>query len=246
MKTSYEELADSLKDLISEKGIDYLSKYPYSVYTTMIKEDVSPSLSAAVLVTILASIHMRPENKNRDELALVIREKCLLNDETSLLLADMYRKLFSSDNRREWKERRHEGFRELCSSEWEYSFSGESTWRRNGVHIDCFCDINLSYAVTDPDKLMPLLKDALDNNPFVKAEELCKQIETGLDKVIQDRLDNWVTGDPFHEPYMEDFPRECQLEIEDFFEKYGLKLVDYTCDTDQSDYERDDVLGYYY
>ena len=223
MKTSYEELADSLKDLISEKGIDYLSKYP-----------------------ILASIHMGPENKNRDELALVIREKCLLNDETSLLLADMYRKLFSSDNRREWKERRHEGFRELCSSDWEYCFSGESTWRRKGVHIDCFCDINLSYAVTDPDKLMPLLKDALDNNPFVKAGELCKQIETGLDKVIQDRLDNWVTGDPFHEPYMEDFPRECQLEIEDFFEKYGLKLVDYTCDTDQSDYERDDVLGYYY
>ena len=234
------ELADSLKYIISEKGIDYLSKYPYSVYTRMIKDDVSPSLCAAVLVTILASIHKEPVKKTRDELAQVIRAKCLLNDDTALLLADMYRKLFSKDNRKEWKDRKHEGFRELCSGEWELCFSGESTWHSRGVHIDCSCTINLTYAVADPDKLKPLIQDALKENPFVKAEELCEKIEDRLDKVIQDRLENWVTGEPYYEPYMDDFPNEGEDEIEEFFEKFGLKLINYDCDTYQSDYERDD------
>ena len=234
------ELADSLKYIISEKGIDYLSKYPYSVYTKMIKDDVSPSLCAAVLVTILAAIHKEPVKKTRDELAQVIRAKCLLNDDTSMLLADMYRKLFSKDNRKEWKDRKHEGFRELCSGEWEHCFSGESTWHSRGVHIDCSCTINLTYAVADPDKLKPLIQDALKENPFVKAEELCEKIEDRLDKVIQDRLENWVTGEPYYEPYMDDFPDEGEDEIEEFFEKFGLKLINYDCDTYQSDYERDD------
>lgn len=44
-----------LKILSVRKELITFQNIPYSVYTTMIKEDVSPSLSAAVLVTILAS-----------------------------------------------------------------------------------------------------------------------------------------------------------------------------------------------
>ncbi len=253
-----EELADRLYDIISDKGLGYLSEHPLSVYDEMLRDNVSPALARSLLSTILADIHSDAEAKSKkdakkaakkgaknlpaDALAADIREKCCLNAETADFLAAMYLALFSEDNLKEWQERTHEGFRELCSEEMEYQYSGDSVWHANGGHVDCSCDVELVYGIMDPDKAMSLVKKVLDDNPFATAEELCKIIEDELDDIIQNCLDDYVTGDSYYEPCMDDF--DCRDEIEEFFKDNGIKLVKYECSAGQTDFEHDDDYDY--
>lgn len=153
----------------------------------------------------------------------------------------MYLLLYSDDSLRYRDDDANDGFRELCSEEWQCRYSGESTWRtvRSGVHIDCSCEVALMYGVQDTDKAKLFLKHLFDDNPGVSADRLGTEIGSHLDELIQNRLDEWVTGDPYYEPDMDDFPGECRWVKEDFFEKHGLKLVRYDCDTNASDFEED-------
>ena len=257
MTITPEELADRLCDIISEKGLGYLSEQPLSVYDEMLRDKVSPPLARSLLSTILADIHSDAEAKakqgtkkaaekgakklSQEALAADIRGRCFLNAEIADFLAAVYLSLFSESNLSEWQEHALEGFRELCSEEMEYQYSGDSTWHANGGHVDCSCDVELVYGIQDPDKALMLVGKALDVNPFATAEELCKIIEDELDDVIQNYLDDYVTGDSYYEPYMDDF--DCRDAIEEFFKDNGIKLVKYECSTDQSDFESDYDYG---
>ena len=250
-----EELAARLYDIISDKGLRYLSEHPLSVYDELLRDKVSPALARSVLSTILADIHSDTEttakqgtkkaaekgvkNMSKESLAADIRERCFLNAEIADFLAAMYLSLFSESNLREWQELALEGFRELCSEEMEYQYSGDSTWEANGGRVDCSCDVELVYGIQDPDKALKLVGKALDVNPFATVEELCKIIEDELDDIIQKSLDEYMDGDSYYEPNMDEFDDFCRYELEEFFKENGIRLVKYECSADQSDFKSD-------
>ena len=138
----------------------------------------------------------------------------------------MYLLLYSDDSLRYRDDDANEGFRAVPVFWRKHLARG-----RSGVHIDCSCEVALVYGVQDTDKAKLFLKHLLDDNPGVSADRLGAEIGSHLDELIQNRLDEWVTGDPYYEPDMDDFPGECRWVKEDFFEKHGLKLVRYDCDT---------------
>ena len=228
--TKPQDLAVRLQTIISEQGRDVLSSDPFSVYTRLTEDGVPSNFSGALLVTLLSGIHLEAEQNSQSKLSEMIREKCFLSAPISDFLADMYRRLLN-DNLKELPDGVSAGFGELCSKEWQYRAYCDSAWSPSGgvLPMEYFCDVSLVYGVQDVEKAQLYLKLSLDNNPFAAVEDLCEEIEDDLDEVIQKRLDEWVTGDPHHEPDMRGFRSECRKVIEKFFEKKGLKLVMYDC-----------------
>ena len=267
MTITPEKLADCLYNIIMDKGMDYLSEHPWSVYDEL-KNKVSPALARAVLSTILADIHSDVRsaaeakakkgakqgtktkakkgagNLIQETLAADIRERCLLNDETADFLAAMYRALFSEDNLADWQEFSWEGFRKLCSREIKYHYHGEVSCEDSDEGpVDCAFDIKVVYKIQDPDRALSLVGDALDSNPAATAEELCKTISDELDDSIECSLEacyeDWETEGLCIDP-LDDIKYFCRVDLEQYLKENGLRLLKYECSFTQSDYEDDD------
>ena len=234
--TKPQDLAVRLQTIISEQGRDVLSRDPFSVYTRLTEDGVPSNFSGAVLVTLLAGIHLEAERNSQRKLSEMIREKCFPGAPISDFLADMYRRL-SDDNLKGLPEGVSAGFGVLCSEEWQYRCYCKSPRRPDGGGglMDCICDVSLVYGVQDAEKALSYLYLPLDNNPFSAAEDLCEETKDDLDMVIKNRLEEWLTRAPYHKPDMPGFRSERRKAIENFFEKNGLKLVMYDCDIGEDD-----------
>ena len=265
MTITPEKLADRLHDIISEKGPDYLSEHPLSVYDEL-KDKISPALARAVHCTILADIHSDAKtaaeaktkkgakqgtktkakkgakNLSPKSLAADIRERCLLNDETADFLAAMYRALFSEENLADWQECPHKGFRELCAEDIPYSMVGELSWENEeGDEEGLSYGVNVVCVIQDPDKVMSLLGKTLEDNPSATAEELRSIIEEKLNDTIgaslDDCYDNW-DEDSIND-LMDDFEVSCREKLEQLKEN-GIKLLEYECNVSEFEDEPDD------
>ena len=260
-----EELAARLYDIISDKGLRYLSEHPLSVYEEL-KDKISPALARAVHCTILADIHSDAKreaeaktkngakkdtqkstkkgakNLSPKSLAADIRERCLLNEETADFLAAMYRALFSEENLAYWQECPHKGFRELCSEDIPYSMAGELSWENEeGDEEGLSYGVNVVCVIQDPDKVMSLLGKALEDNPSATAEELRGIIEEKLNDTIgfslDDCYDNW--DEDSISALMDDFKGSCREKLEQLKEN-GIKLLKYECNVSEFEDKPDD------
>ena len=127
------------------------------------------------------------------------------------------------------------GFREFCEGEWAYSWSGESTWYVDNVHVDIEGEGSVEWKVSDKKLLRTHLLDTLSRNPYISADGIFEMISNELDNVLDNEYKEYAEADDYYPPVGEDF--EFGYIVEDFCKKCGLEVISCEFDGSTSDYE---------
>ena len=95
------QLGTILKQIIDQESLNYLKTNPFGVYQNLIDKDVAEHSARLILMTLLAKIPEKLERNNWDLETLIqyIQKECCLNQDAAETLANLYEKLFSSENR---------------------------------------------------------------------------------------------------------------------------------------------------
>ncbi len=253
-KRSYGEIMDFLKRkedehmekieqllcaLINEHGIDYLQREPYEVYKKIISSGTDGKLARLVLVTLLSDASIKAREMDLENLSKNIQKECCMKKKAADEMSKMYKSLFDAENMSGWKRRMEYGFREFCSKTWKFQWDGENQWSSGGGHIDCWCTINAEIEVTDKEVAQKIVKELLDNNPFTTAEKIYGYYAKKMSKALDDELEDYVTGEDYYPPVMEDYHHNGEYALEECCGKLGLKVVMFDCDGSMSDFEPD-------
>ena len=226
-----------LKELIEMNGPDYLSEEPYEVYQNLLEEKADPVLSGMILYTLVSGIAEKAESVNRDELSSLIQKKCFLKKKQTDQMADLYSSLFSEENLRQWKAKEGYGLKEFREQPWNFQWDCEKEWHQGDGYVECTCAVTAEFQVEDASVLKERFHKDLQENSFLTAEEIGDHLKTDLSEMLDDDVDEFVNADDYYEPWMEDY--DCEVILSVFAEKYGLKLIDYSCDGDTSDWKSD-------
>ena len=239
---SYEIIKEKLKSIVDDEGIDFLSREPVKMYKRLTESaDTDLRMCRCVLSVLLAGIMEKVQGASYDDEALSkwIQSECFYKKKVADKLAEMFLLLFSAENMATWSSKEEAGFREFCEGEWEYSFEGEETWHSGGGHVDCSCTVEIDFAVSDTDKARKVVAKELKLNPFLTDEAIYELIAKKLDGVLERELYDYVTGDDYYQPYMEDFGVNCQPAVEKFCKESGLELLDFQCEGEEGEIELD-------
>ena len=203
-----------LKDYIWKNGFEKLSEDSFGVYKAMIKGGISVQKARLVLVTLLSETHgLARKMESTETITAYIQSEHYLNKKAARQLADMYLSLFSSKNEEDWDKAKESGFKEFCEKQWTIEWDGSCVWHtKHGITYPCSADAVLEFVVADEGRLHDHLRDELEKNPFLTADDvygiLLKQIEADLD----DNLDDYCNADDYYEPYREEFTGEGTYE----------------------------------
>ena len=236
---NYDDLKYSLKSIIDDEGIGYLSREPYKVYESLLECMVEPALCRAVLSVFLAGIMDKVEGTDITVLSRWIQSECFYKKGMADNLAGMFISLFSDENKAAWDEREEEGFRNFCDSEWKYKFHGEHTWHHGGGSEDCWVDIEIDLEVAKPESFKELIEKALAKNLFLSEDAIFELLSKSLDSTLQRDMEDYIEAETYYEPYMEDYGSNAEYVLKDFCKKYGLKMVYFECDGSESGFEPD-------
>lgn len=238
----FDGIKSDLKNIVDGEGIDFLSRSPIEVYKKLSSSaDADQKLCRCVLSVLLAGIMEQVQDSSSDSEALSkwIQSECSYKKSVADGIAEMFMSLFSTENMVEWSSQEEAGFREFCEGEWEYSFEGEETWHSGGSHVDCSCTAGIDFAVSDADKARKVVSKELELNPFLTDEAIYELFAKKLDDLLERELYDYVTGDDYYQPYMEDFSVNCRPAVEKFCKESGLELMDFQCDGEEGEIEPD-------
>ena len=262
-------MEESLRNLVNDEGIDYLSREPFEVYRYLTDEmELDKKLCRSILSVLLAGVveetlkiqgvqsdaEGRPvltglsgviEDSNQipddklNRLTKWIQKECFYKKSLADDLAGMFLSLFSTENLAAWNVRTGEGFREFCDKEWKYKFHGEHTWHHGGGSEDCWVDIEMSFVVEESELFKELIKRDFTDNPFLSVEAIYDIVSDRLNELLQNDMEEYAEAETYYEPYMEDYQSNGEPVVKEFCDNYGLKLLSFECDGSESGFEPD-------
>lgn len=232
------QLGTILKQIIDQESLNYLKTNPFGVYQNLIDKDVAEHSARLILMTLLAKIPEKLERNNWDLETLIqyIQKECCLNQDAAETLANLYEKLFSPENRVNWKQRVNEGFIEFCGRSWHFKLKAESAWNNDGCCVDAEFSASFDLEVCDKEILVGQLKALLTSNPYVKAEAIYQHTEKILKAELSKDFDGYVTAEDYYPPVAEDYGYNYEEIINEFCGNYGFKVSDLEMDGETSDY----------
>ena len=240
-------MEESLRNLVNDEGIDYLSREPFEVYRYLTDEmELDKKLCRSILSVLLAGVveeTLKIQGVQSDAegrpvltgLSGVIEDSNQIPDD----LAGMFLSLFSTENLAAWNVRTGEGFREFCDKEWKYKFHGEHTWHHGGGSEDCWVDIEMSFVVEESELFKELIKRNINDNPFLSVEAIYDIVSERLNELLQNDMEEYAEAETYYEPYMEDYQSNGEPVVKEFCDNYGLKLLSFECDGSESGFEPD-------
>lgn len=235
-----EELKDFLKETIDSEGIDYLQREPFEIYKTVTTQaNIDSRYARMLLITLLCNIPDQARGKDADESAIseYLQKESFLKKSIADEFAAMYLSLFSVSNMRGWKEKEALGLREFCNNEWTFKWDGSTEWDAGNVYMDCTCHVEIVITVCDTGKLESKMQKILEKNPFVLAKDIFKEVSKQLSKKIEEDFTYYVEADDYYPPVMEDYSINCEDVVERFCDEFGLEIISFDYDGDNSDYE---------
>lgn len=232
-----QEILNILLAIIAEQGPEYPEKNPYPTYTAMLNRGADPKKARLVLLTLLAGIPEMARKATKEELSEAIQKECCLKSKPAESLSTMYSKLYSTSQEAAWEDQKEKGFRAFCKGTWHLIWEGESTWDGDGVHMDCSASVTADLVVTDALFAHKAVEDMLKGNPFTDESTIWDRISADLSATLDGELNAYVTGDPYYEPYMDDFWSNTDL-IE-ICDRLGLAIVE---DSDEYDASSSDFI----
>ena len=211
-----------LVGIIDANGPDYISDKPYETYKQLQKAKVPAVEARLVLITLTAGAAKKALTQPAESLSRSFQRSCALTRRAADDMAALYKAVFSEHNRRRWDEATGAGFREFCDRTWPFQWEGSASWSDNGSD-DCWADLQAELKVTDPEKAYALAEPALQENPHASAEAVFKAVRDDLALQMEQSLDEYVHGDDYYGPVMEDFvPEYAAYELTDYCTAHGL------------------------
>lgn len=234
-----ETIVRHLEEIIKEHGMEYLQKKPYEVYCKLITAGGDDAHARLVLITLLSGASTKAKELDTENLSRNIKKECYLRKEIADEIASMYNQLFDTKNIASWKKRKNYGFREFCSKSWEFNWFGSGTWRSDGGHMDCRCDITAEIEVLDKEQAKRAVSKVLEENPFTPAEKIYDIFSKQMSDALNEDLEDYVTCEDYYPPVMEDYYMNGEDTFEKYCNKLGLRVLSFDCDGSISDFEPD-------
>ncbi len=234
------EIAAILKEIVEAEGETFLESSPFKVYQKLDRKGISDGKRRAVLNTLLAGIP-RKAKAGLDTVALSksIQANCYFKKSISDQLAQMYFALYE-ENKTEWEQQQEEGFRKFCSTTWQFKWSGNASWHRNGGHINCYASASFELTVEDQELFRNQISARLKSNPFTTTDWIYNHIQQTLNKKLNDDLKEYAEDDDdYYPPVMEDYWYNNQEDFEDYCCAMGFEVISFEGDADMDDFEPD-------
>lgn len=212
-----------LKNLISQKGYDYIYDNAHSVYKALLKKGIERRIADVTLYALVSETARDNKTNIREE----VENKLFLNEEMTTVVSDMFSTLYDTKSLSKMKKEEFKGLEEFLKGEWEIKSSGEATWQyRRSTRTDYSYTYKMTIKVVDRALVEKDLKDKLRENPFLKAEDIRSYYENEIDGIICGEFEDYCTCDDYYPPVVEDFPDNIHYEMDKFLPEHGLERID--------------------
>ncbi len=212
-----------LKNLISQKGYDYIYDNAHSVYKALLKKGIERRIADVTLYALVSETARDNKTNIREE----VENKLFLNEEMTTVVSDMFSTLYDTKSLSKMKKEEFKGLEEFLKGEWEIKSSGEATWQyRRSTRTDYSYTYKMTIKVVDRALVEKDLKDKLRENPFLKAEDIRSYYENEIDGIICSEFEDYCTCDDYYPPVVEDFPDNIYYEMDKFLPEHGLERID--------------------
>ncbi len=232
-----EKIVNYLKDLILNKGLNYLSDNSTEVFN---KVETESNLKSALFVCLFNGVCKKAleENITSKDLSSYIESNCMLNKEASSYFADIFIEVFSKENRKEYDSKKEMGFNEFCNKKHNMTWDGFARWNNDGIYVDCSFKATFGFMVVDKEKVRKENKKELKENPYLSSKYFYDKYKGELDIELDNDFEYYCTCDDYYPPVAEDYIDNCQSLLEKYFDKHGFELLSFDGDGETSDYER--------
>lgn len=220
---SIKKTVDILRELISEKGYDYIYNDAYSVHQTLIDEGIDKRICDVTLYALVSGTARDNKSDIEDEVYFNLYLKNKMADAVLEIFSSLYdERILSSMKKEEYK-----GLREFLSKEWDIKSSGSATWRyKGGSSTDYSYTFTMTVRVIDKDIVKKEMEKKLSRNPFLKAEDIRLYYEKMIDEFIFSNFDEYCTSDDYYPPVVEDFFSEIDDDLDEVLSDHGLEMID--------------------
>ena len=241
-KEHYTAIVEDVTKIIVTHGLSFLESQAWTVYTTLLHNKHSQvlaqlilsSLAAHIPTELLALLKARgksgaPEKTKieHEELIRILTEKCFLNAEATSMLADFYTELFAPETFTALKKKEGKGFQDFCKKTHEFDWEGNATWvTKFKTSFEYSANMTVVYKVEDKSKVKAAVSDLMAKNPYISEEELADYFEKYLQEMLDDTFCDYVNGDDYYQPILEEYCFNVEDEIKEFLSKYGLELLE--------------------
>ncbi len=222
-----------LKNLISQKGYDYIYDNAHSVYKALLKKGIERRIADVTLYALVSETARDNKTNIREE----VENKLFLNEEMTTVVSNMFSTLYDTKSLSKMKKEEFKGLEEFLKGEWEIKSSGEATWEyRRSTRTDYSYTYKMTIKVVDRALVEKDLKDKLRENPFLKAEDIRSYYENEIDGIICGEFEDYCTCDDYYPPVVEDFPGNIYYEMDKFLPEHGLERIDDDYDYHEGDF----------
>ncbi|MBO4335226.1 MAG: hypothetical protein J5846_05265 [Desulfovibrio sp.] len=240
----YKAIVEDVTKIIVAHGLSFLESQAWTVYTTLLHNNHSQVLAQHILVSLAAKIPTEllsllpakgqsgaSENTKieHQELIKILTEKCFLNAEATSMLADFYTELFAPKTFAALKKQKGKGFQDFCKKNHEFEWEGSATWvTKFKTSFEYTANMTVIYKVEDKSKVKAAVSDLILENPYIAEEDLAEYFEKYLQEMLDDTFCDYINGDDYYEPVLDEYCFNVEDEINEFLSKYGLALVELT------------------
>lgn len=238
MQKSIEGIVSSLKEIIDQNGPTYPADEPYSIYTKLVESCAADRKTAAALLHFLAN-GLWDNAKCGDEelLSGIIRRECSLNKKMSDRLAVILVSLYSGENRREWKNKDHEGLKLFLKEEFVCTWKGFAVWDAGNGTVDCHYEAEIILKPTEKIIEDKELAQQLKKNTFMTKEAIRNLFSRRLRKYLDDDFEYYCTCEDYYQPVVEDYGSNLEYDLRKWCEENGFEFVSFEGDGDDGGYE---------
>lgn len=233
-----EKIAEKLREIITREGQDYLEDYPWDVYKEL-KEDKlgKKEILAVVLMTLVIGIpSVARKIQDPKKLCAQIQKKTGLGKPMADQLSEMYCQLFSAENEEAWADKNEAGLRAFLEKEWEFEWKGYQNWEYGGGYLPCRYEAKMVLQVTEDGIKDDVFYAMIRKNPYMTEDQIAEYFQAELQKKLNDEFEEYVTGDDYYEPVVEDF--EAEEYTDDWAKEHGFELLSFEGDGETGDYEQ--------
>lgn len=203
-----------LKDIVFEFGPNYLNEKPFEVYEELLKiENVNRRLCSGILcVLVNGVIDYNDDFEDVKALSKKIQNSCDLNSKLSNILANIFSKLFSQENKKLFLETKDNNLNTFLKSELPILWDGYSVWHYPGGYVECFYKGDMLLLPNKKVLKNKGFKTLMIENPYSSVKMIQEYFIRDVCKYLDNDFENYCTCEKYYVPTVEDYYFESNLE----------------------------------
>ena len=225
-----------IRDFIEKEGINNLKDYYLKVHAELLHKGVDSQTANIILGTLLSKTAADIENIDKETLSKQFQKECFFQKNISNKLAEMYSNIFSKKNLQHWNDKIGNCLKDFYKKTWEYKWNGMDTFGDIYAGIDYEAYVTAEIKIKNKEFTNNVLSDFLKKNPYITSEKIFEYIANYFSSKLDEDFHEYVTGDDYYPPTVEDYYENAESILQDCCKIYGLELLKFDYDYKESDY----------